>query len=1497
MNIPGDEKRGEISSRAIMRQDDWRARVRGLERVASALRTSSALIAIESRLGSLLHAVLGCERSCRVAAAGLAVAKVVVAGVNEDALRKRLPQLAWGLARQGGASAAQLARITMLRLRPTLLLEQLLQPQCLSARNAKTRENALQLLIFSLVTFPSTEFKMETVANKVSAIVADRRRRVRQAALDTLAVLAQIYESEEVLTAGRRAAEGRHDGEAMVSAIRARLARKSLPMVSADGLVVYGLQISPTMQIATGPDVDWIVAGSGSVSPGTGRVRGQIIATTKSEKKKFSRNATTKIRESSWNERPDFVARGVGLQSKTEKPVAWQIVPTENQDDIHLDDELGAREDRNVATDIYNGKNSDLSVKSKDESRSSCESGAELTNYRDTVKSNERKAIHGIVDGVSKKKESFNLKPESKIPVLFSRDRTTGMKTSGTAGDKSGNVDAINSNSRRRTKDIPENSNGRLRSREDATGSYAVMYQRRKRLQQESASNVTSAVHDVNPSIDSQYGAHRSASSAKSSSNAAYANVTEGPNQSFSEITSQNSQKFIAGRRSSGSSNSKSRESGTSTTEGGQRPVLINLPRQAHPVYKLYSAVYRPHGRFADESSFRALQTAPAPLSRVYCQDYDRHTAEDEDRILLNPLHAKMDARTKDVSAQKVSEVELRSSEAQTNERFVLENRKESPCRRRLRSLSPSQLYHLRQHVRLATDDFHTMSMYDIYCAWPSTAKEEDNEHVAKKADVKHVAKKSDSKHVVKEDYDNRVINEEYDNHVIKEDDDNHVIKEEYGSRVIKDDDENRTTTKSDNNYLTRKSYKNHAVQEDDDKYVLQEDDYEHVAKSIEEKSEFWLAGTALRCCPCVFRCRRPVGVEKENEKTPSTTVTTANTTPVIALRLNQSTDTIDKTAVNEEEYNEKNKRHFLPELSSYRAQALDPRFDVDDHERSFSKSTSSSSSDISRGNDQYKDQGVHAEGIYSNSNSRSSTPHIQDPNTAFDVITQQSNSRGRDTVDSYMPLDGKELGLPLVSSNFSLDDDASKDWSSEEDIKLENRVDSKSSDRSEFLYGNEHLNSVGLDISERIESERSDAGALPNSDLLYSSRSPSRNSNQFAASRSSSRSNSRSSIHKLALEQNQDLQTDSSEERMISSTLPDENGSFQSLDNLAFRRGSNAAESPTIVIASRPHSTEAKDFMTNTIDVISNVVLHKENIHEALQSTEESSVNDILEEVHSKDSASETNTEPGILKIEQAHPMEPVNPQRKISKVPRSTGRLRANTKGNSGHSTEKSKPIVQQCFAQLENKDWEVTMKGLKVLSQIAKQNPEYLDVCTAGTIGRLLGRHIRNLRSQVARTACLAAGDIFSSRIRGIDQDIDDIAGPLLHRTADTNRFLRADSNAALDRMIEHLPPHRTIGVIVQRGGNHQNAIVRAATARLLSEVVDRVGPEHAMILPRDVKDKLLNAGAKLLMDGNLDARNHAKKMFRRLTRCEGFRRALTDAVPETTLRHIDKTLKSL
>lgn len=76
--------------------------------------------------------------------------------------------------------------------------------------------------------------------------------------------------------------------------------------------------------------------------------------------------------------------------------------------------------------------------------------------------------------------------------------------------------------------------------------------------------------------------------------------------------------------------------------------------------------------------------------------------------------------------------------------------------------------------------------------------------------------------------------------------------------------------------------------------------------------------------------------------------------------------------------------------------------------------------------------------------------------------------------------------------------------------------------------------------------------------------------------------------------------------------------------------------------------------------------------------------------------------------------------------------------------------------------------------------------------------------------ARTSCIIyfhTRRVYISRfnvsLSFIPQDLDEIAGPLLHRTADTNRFLRADSNAALDQMMQYLPPHKTIGIVVLRG----------------------------------------------------------------------------------------------
>ncbi|XP_034195468.2 uncharacterized protein LOC117611587 isoform X1 [Osmia lignaria lignaria] len=1249
-------------------KEDWRARVRGLERVASALRTSSALIAIEPRLGSLLHAVLGCERSCRVAAAGLAVAKVVVAGVSEEALKKQLPQLAWGLARHGGPSATQLARITMLRLRPALLLEQLLQPQCLNARNAKTRENTLQLLIFSLVTFPSTEFKADIIANKVAKMVRDRRRRVRQAALDTLAVLAQIYESEEVLAAGKQASEGYHDAEAMMSAIRARLARKSLPLVSVDGLVMYGLQISPTVQIATGPDVDWIVAGSGSVSPSIGRTKSQIIAT-RSEKERFARNENANC-ESPWIERPNFVALGVGMRSKTDPPLVWQMVPTQNQN-LGCEDEVNLLETKGATTNIRNGEAFNLDIKSRNQTRIP-EYPRESANYRI------------IVEDKFDRRDNGN-KTESRIPVLYIRDRGAKIDYN---QDKSINSQLINPNSKRRFRDnIEEN----FRNCE-------AMYYRRRKNQQD-------------------YDNYRSM---KNNASAEYSDVADNSNQELSNVNSRMYPKYTE-RDNLSKKSDRSKCSCSSSIESHQ-PSLSKNVQQSFIMHNMYNAVSHRENRFGDENSFRPLQTAPTPLTYPYnTADFNQRTDENNDSNLSRP---KFHRRTKDAAAQKITNVEVSSSDAQTSEYFpaICSG---TPCRRRLRSLSPSQLYHRQQFVKI----------YDT-----------------------------------------------------------------------------------------------------------------------------------------------------------------------------------DKT-VNEEEYNEKNKQHFLSEENYRVAQMnVETQFEGDDYEHSSSDALDNNQEDI--------EQDV--QDTQEDTDNGSSSSDRQNAESAFDIITGQS-SPARDTVDFVITLDQntETTDEVIITSN---EDEPSKEWSSDEEETLQNEKQTSSrqlefhdddqnesqlssSDEAErtnikrrsivsVLSSERILANESLQTSNEIlHSNFQNVGASPlrsSASPKKSSRSSSRNSNDFEALKSPGRG-SCSSSRKLSFELEDKNFVDSGEEKVVASEMQCEKDSYQTIESGQSRRGSKTGESPTIIIASRPHSsTDVSNYSENHVETTVQIA---ENNNNPLRFVNESNENNNLEYGQSKDSSSETNTEPGILKIE-TQPVESINLSKRLpSKVPRATGRYRGISSKRNSDKPEKTKPIVQQCFAHLESKDWEITMKGLKTLSQLAKQQPEYLDVCATATICRLLGRQIKSLRSQVARTACLAAGDIFSSSIRGIDQDFEDIAEPLLHRTADTNRFLRADSNAALDLMIEHLPPHKTIAVIVQRGASHQNAIVRAATARLLASIVDRIGPEHTMILPKDVKDKLLSTGARLLIDGNLDARNHAKKMFRRIMGCEGFRKALTDAVPETTLRHIDKTLKTL
>lgn len=129
------------------------------------------------------------------------------------------------------------------------------------------------MVLYSLMTFPSTHFDISTCVHRTALAANDKKKRVRQAALDVLAVLSQIRSPKAVLEEVMAALRDENDTVRLVPAIKARLSRKQLPTVTADGEVQYALRIATPPSVNSvhlfGADIDWITAGIGSVSPPT----------------------------------------------------------------------------------------------------------------------------------------------------------------------------------------------------------------------------------------------------------------------------------------------------------------------------------------------------------------------------------------------------------------------------------------------------------------------------------------------------------------------------------------------------------------------------------------------------------------------------------------------------------------------------------------------------------------------------------------------------------------------------------------------------------------------------------------------------------------------------------------------------------------------------------------------------------------------------------------------------------------------------------------------------------------------------------------------------------------------------------------------------------------------------------------------------------------------------------------------------------------------------
>ncbi|KAM8834429.1 TOG array regulator of axonemal microtubules protein 1 [Synchiropus picturatus] len=138
----------------------------------------------------------------------------------------------------------------------------------LKHKSSRVREDALNIIIASMLTHPRSDFDILKLCFEVAPLLADSKRKVRHAALELFAVFDHCLETgkKQPLMKAVDMVELNEDAEGLMSAVQARRARHILPRLNSDGIVVYGLVVPKpgqrgSPQCGPGPDLDWVMNG------------------------------------------------------------------------------------------------------------------------------------------------------------------------------------------------------------------------------------------------------------------------------------------------------------------------------------------------------------------------------------------------------------------------------------------------------------------------------------------------------------------------------------------------------------------------------------------------------------------------------------------------------------------------------------------------------------------------------------------------------------------------------------------------------------------------------------------------------------------------------------------------------------------------------------------------------------------------------------------------------------------------------------------------------------------------------------------------------------------------------------------------------------------------------------------------------------------------------------------------------------------------------------
>lgn len=138
----------------------------------------------------------------------------------------------------------------------------------LKHKNSRVREDVLNIIMAAILTHPRKDFNIPKLCFEVAPYLADSKRRVRLAALELFAVFDSCLDTgkKQVLMKAVDMVEQKEDAEGLSAAVQARRMRHTLPKLTPDGTLEYGLVVPKVGQwcsepLGSGADLDWVMNG------------------------------------------------------------------------------------------------------------------------------------------------------------------------------------------------------------------------------------------------------------------------------------------------------------------------------------------------------------------------------------------------------------------------------------------------------------------------------------------------------------------------------------------------------------------------------------------------------------------------------------------------------------------------------------------------------------------------------------------------------------------------------------------------------------------------------------------------------------------------------------------------------------------------------------------------------------------------------------------------------------------------------------------------------------------------------------------------------------------------------------------------------------------------------------------------------------------------------------------------------------------------------------